>query len=160
MAALRADTIATITQRTGASEWRLLPASSAPVSANGNANTEWLKRMNDKYVASRLSSTVQGFKGSSLTERLTIPLKQILFDVVDCTGQFDRDDFGALSGVNEPSSSTKAERARTDQRRALEDLRRRHSGASHRIVFSSENRLRSSTLARLSVPTATSTPDR
>ena len=33
------------------------------------------------------------------------------------------------------------------------------SGASQRIVFSSENRLRSSTLARLSVPTATCTPD-
>ena len=49
MAALRADTIATITQRI----WRhangdCCHASNAPVSANGNANTEWLNRMNDK----------------------------------------------------------------------------------------------------------------
>ena len=49
MAALRADTIATITHSTWL-QWNgaVRQASSAPVSANGSANTEWLKRTNDK----------------------------------------------------------------------------------------------------------------
>ena len=48
MAALRAATIATRIQPTVAqvgAAWR--DASSAPASANGSANTEWLKRTND-----------------------------------------------------------------------------------------------------------------
>ena len=54
MAALRAVTMHTTIQNTwiqvtGCSR----DASSAPVSANGSANTEWLKRTNEKYVRTR-----------------------------------------------------------------------------------------------------------
>ena len=49
IAALRADTIATITHRTCRhANGACCHASSAPVSANGRANTEWLNRMNDR----------------------------------------------------------------------------------------------------------------
>jgi hypothetical protein len=49
MAALRADTIHATIHPTSAHEngWAR-HASNAPVSANGNANTEWLKRTNDR----------------------------------------------------------------------------------------------------------------
>ena len=49
IAALRADTIATITQAICRhSKGAVRHASRAPVSANGSANTEWLKRMNER----------------------------------------------------------------------------------------------------------------
>src|SRR5215471_13513304 len=56
IAALRADTIATtihstVSQVRGACR----DASSAPAKANGSANTEWLKRTNDRYVRRRLT---------------------------------------------------------------------------------------------------------
>jgi hypothetical protein len=56
IAALRAVTMHTIIHATWrhVTGWRR-DASSAPVSANGSANTEWLKRTNDKYVARRLN---------------------------------------------------------------------------------------------------------
>ena len=50
IAALRAATIATRIQPTDGprDRARAAPASSAPASANGSANTEWLKRTNDR----------------------------------------------------------------------------------------------------------------
>ena len=49
MAALRAATIATRIQRTAVQvTCTRSAASSAPASANGSANTEWLKRTNDR----------------------------------------------------------------------------------------------------------------
>ena len=51
IAALRAATIATTIQITEPHEnGTRRAASSAPVSANGSAKTEWLKRMNDRYL--------------------------------------------------------------------------------------------------------------
>src|SRR4029450_6068296 len=54
IAALRALTMqttihSTCDQENGCSR----QASNAPVSANGSANTEWLKRTNDRYVRTR-----------------------------------------------------------------------------------------------------------
>jgi len=37
-------------------------ASNAPVSANGRANTEWLKRTNEAHVRIRASTVSQGYR--------------------------------------------------------------------------------------------------
>ncbi len=73
MAALRAAIMATAihatrTRRLARSHapGRLWTASSAPVSANGSANTEWLKRTNEVYVASRLKA-FKGVTGAGLS---------------------------------------------------------------------------------------------
>src|SRR5436190_23902012 len=39
-----------------------LEASSAPVSANGSANTEWLNRTNEKYVLSLIDAIPEDFQ--------------------------------------------------------------------------------------------------
>src|ERR1700737_1140059 len=55
IAALRAVTMhTTIHAASDQLTGRRREASSAPVSANGNAKTEWLKRTNDRYVRIRL----------------------------------------------------------------------------------------------------------
>src|SRR5215510_3345508 len=52
IAALRAPTMATTIQSTCHHENGCVrQASSAPVSANGSANTEWLKRTKERYVS-------------------------------------------------------------------------------------------------------------
>src|SRR5688572_12216642 len=60
MAALRAPTMQTTIHPTWLQEnGRSRHASSAPVMANGRANTEWLKRTNDRYVASLCIAPLQ-----------------------------------------------------------------------------------------------------
>src|SRR5437870_11055024 len=50
-----------------------LDASSAPVSANGSANTEWLNRTNDKYVLSRSIITVLQRRGAEMQRPIFLP---------------------------------------------------------------------------------------
>ena len=59
----------------------------------------------------------------------------------------------------EPSSRGESQRLGTRERGAARIGAAGTDGASRRISASSANRFRSSTLARLSVPTATRTPD-
>src|SRR5256885_10074430 len=75
MAALRAATIATTIQKRPAGRNGYAPsrrsASSMPASANGSANTEWLKRTNEAYTRSareaRTAPEVLGFERSRFT---------------------------------------------------------------------------------------------
>src|SRR4051812_7241219 len=143
IAALRAATIATMTQTARRTISGLVvavrcTASSAPVSANGSANTLWLKRTNERYVRSRVtvaalrlnpgvqhtasffSSGVEPSNGRGLNAG-----QQVFFHIPHGRRQLDGEELRALAGLDRTQLRREAKRTRAGQRRAPQDPRRR-----------------------------------
>ena len=85
-----------------------------------------------------------------------MPLTQVFLDIVDLRPAARRRSSQRVCLASaSPARRRGPAPARRRASRSRESSTPAHCGASQRIVFSSENRFRSSTLARLSVPTAT-----
>ena len=89
-----------------------------------------------------------------------MPAHQVFFHIVDAVRDAHGDQRGALSRLDRAELAAETERLGADRASRSRAARAAGTaGASARIAASSANRFRSSTLARLSVPTATRTPD-
>src|SRR5207245_5046812 len=102
-------------------------ASSAPVSANGSAKTEWLKRTNERYVRKRVTVGYRSSAHSSRIEPADVTgvdaADQIFFHIGHAGRDSDGKKLGALAGFDRTEFRGKVERFGAFQSRALADPR-------------------------------------